>query len=147
MTPLVVLGGAFVVAAAGSDLILAGAKVQTGLLRVLVVYAVLGAVLLVYLRWTQTAGAVAFLIYWAGAFLTWFGIRSHIESSILLRMLAFLRDGARSRAELLALYEEHYSLAQRMDELTRAGLVRPGLHGPEPTRKGAFIARAAAWLR
>jgi len=147
MIHLTVVGAAFVAAILGSDLTLAGAKVQTRLARVLLVYAAVGALLLLYLRWTQAAGTVAFSIYWAGAFLSWFGIRSHIESSILLRMLFLLKDGALSRPELLAAYERHYGAAQRLEELMRAGLLQPGPHGLEATRKGMFIAKAAAWLR
>jgi hypothetical protein len=103
--------------------------------------------LLLYLRWTHVAGTVAFSIYWAGAFLSWFGIRSHIESSILLRMLFLLKNGAMSRSELLTTYERHYSATQRLEELKRAGLLQPGARGLEATRKGMFIAKAAAWLR
>lgn len=147
MMHLAVVGAAFVAAILGSDLTLAGAKVQTRLARVLVVYATVGALLLVYLHWTHVAGTVAFSIYWAGAFLSWFGIRSHIESSILLRMLFLLKEGAMSRSELLAAYERHYSAAQRLEELQRAGLLQPGGRGLEATRKGMLIAKAAAWLR
>lgn len=147
MIHLTVVGAAFAAAILGSDLALAGAKVQTRLARVILVYAAVGALLLLYLRWTHVAGTVAFSIYWGGAFLSWFGIRSHIESSILLRMLFLLKNGALSRAELLAAYERHYGAPQRVDELLRAGLLQPGPDGLAATRKGLFIAKAAAWLR
>jgi len=130
-----------------SDLVLHGAKMQTGLLRALGVYAAIGSGTLLYLQLAGGAGAVAFAIYWAGAFLSWFGVRSHLESSILLRMLALLQSGSKTKGELIDEYERSYGEVQRVEELLRAGLVACGPEAIEVTPKGRLIVRAAAWLQ
>jgi hypothetical protein len=137
--------GAFLLAVIGSDLVLNGAKVQTGLAKVLLVYASVGSVVLLYLRWVD-GSLVAFAIFWGGGFLSWFGVHSHVESSILLRMLALLQQGRKTRGELLQEYEACCGQAQRLEELLRAGLVVEGAQAIELTPKGRLIVRAAAWL-
>ena len=85
---LVALFAAF----AGSELALRGTKLQTGLARVLGVWAIVYAGLLVYLETIGSTGFIACTLFWSGAFLSWFGVRSHVESSILMRMMYLLRS-------------------------------------------------------
>ena len=144
--PLLIVLGAFLLAMIGSDLVLNGAKVQTGLAKVLLVYAGVGAAMLLY-RCGTDGSIVAFAIFWAGGFLSWFGVRSHVESSILLRMLALLQYRRKTRSELLDEYEAAYGQAHRLEELLRAGLVVRGPQGIEVTPKGRLIVRAAGWLQ
>jgi hypothetical protein len=147
MRPLAVLGIGYLITMICSDLVLRGAKVQTRLVPVLLVYALSGTVLLAYLRVVNAAGVVAFGICWVGAFLSWFGVRSHIESSILLRMLCLLRERRKTASELIGEYESCYGPARRVQELQQAGLIARGAQGIELTPKGKLIARAAAWLQ
>lgn len=139
---LVALLGAF----AGSELALRGTKLQTGLARVLVVWAVVYIALLAYLETKASTGFVACTLFWGGAFLSWFGIRSHIESSILMRMMFLLRTRPMTADELLKDYESHYGEAMRVEELARGSLIQSG-EDKRITPKGRMILRIVAMLR
>src|ERR1700733_9243702 len=131
---------AFLFAAmAGSEFALGGTKLQTGLARVLVVWG--GAYLLGVFPLVRYGdiGPVAFTIFWGGAFLSWFGVRSHVESSILLRMLYLLRRGPMEEARLLEEYESHCGQAVRMEELFRGGLASNDGNRLAVTPKGRNI--------
>jgi hypothetical protein len=147
MTGLLLILAALVCAMVGSELALRGTKLQTGLVRVMIVW---GGVYLVgvypLLRWGDT-GPVVFTIFWGGAFLSWFGVRSHVESSILLRMLYLLRRQPMPEARLLDEYEAHYGQATRVEELVRGGLVSRNGEQLLVTPKGKRILRVAAKLR
>jgi len=128
------------------EFVLAGRKVQTGLWRAAWVYAVMGALLLLWMG-PGRVGVAVLVVYWAGAFLTWFCVRSHIESSILLRLLYLLRAGPLPALELLERYEQLYGHGQRLGELVRAGLVERQGAETHLTRKGALILRITARWR
>jgi hypothetical protein len=89
----------------------------------------------------------ALLIFWAGAFLTSFGVRSHVESSILLRMLYLLRKGTVFESDLLQQYEPQYGKAHRLENLFRGGLLKKGPEGTVVTPKGNFILRVVSLLK
>ncbi len=143
MKDLLVLGGGFVASACASEWFI-GRKLQSALGRVLCLHV---AAFIASLCFTETVGAAAAFVLWTGMFTAWFGIRSHVESSILLRMLHFLRDGHATRDEMLGRYDRHDGQAARIEELVRAGLIRRTSDGILPTRKGRFVARIAARLR
>jgi hypothetical protein len=147
VTDLLIVAAALLAAMAGSELALRGTKLQTGLGRVLAAW---GAVYLVAIYPLLHRGAVspiAFTIFWGGAFLSWFGVRSHIESSILLRMLYLLRPQPLTEGELLAAYGALYGEDKRREELLRGGLaVKIGEH-LSVTPKGTTILRIVAKLR
>jgi len=147
VTSLLIVLGALLAVFIASELVLGGTKLQTGLSRVLVAW------ILVYLptcylllRYGDT-GLIAYTIFWGGAFLSWFGVRSHIESSILLRMLYLLRDRPLTEAELLARYGSQYGEHLRVEELLRGGLAVKSGERLIVTPKGKGILGVVAKLR
>jgi hypothetical protein len=139
--------GGFVAAMILSEIALKGTKLQTGLAKVLVVHFALAGFLVVYLALNHRLEWLAVLIFWAGAFLTWFGVRSHMESSILLRMLFLLRKGPLVQSRLIEDYESHYGEAQRLEELFRGGLLQRTSNEIVVTPKGKFILRIVSILK
>jgi hypothetical protein len=137
---------ALAVSMMGSELALRGTKLQTGLVRVVAVWAAVYAGLLVCLLIPGTAGALGCTIFWGGAFLSWFGVRSHIESSILMRMMFLLRKKPMTEEELVTDYESHYGETLRMEELRKGKLLRQQTE-PAITSKGRFILRVVSFLR
>ncbi len=130
-----------------SELALRGTKLQTGLSRVLVVWAGVYLPAIGLLVFHERWGLASFTIFWAGAFLSWFGVRSHIESSILLRMLYLLREHTKTEGDLVALYLSRYGEATRREELVRGGLaVRTGAK-LVVTPKGKTILSVVAKLK
>jgi hypothetical protein len=123
----------------GSELALRGTRLQTGLSRVLVVWTVV-YLAAVYPVWHYGGtGLVPLTIFWGGAFLSWFGVRSHIESSILLRMLYLLRRGPTTESGLVSEYTSQYGEAMRIDELLRGGLAAKSGDRMSVTPKGKTI--------
>ena len=146
MTDLLDLGVALLAAMVGSELVLGGTKLQTGLSRVIPVW---GAVYLValFVLWRGGIGPVGLTIFWGGAFATWFGVRSHLESSILLRMLYLLRGQPRTDQSLLDEYLSRQGEAERLEELVRGGLVTSQGERIAVTPKGRSILAVVARLR
>jgi hypothetical protein len=147
MLPVLLIIGGFIAALFISELALKGTKLQTGLVKVLLVHGIVVILLLVYLVVARRHIFAALLIFWAGAFLTWFGVRSHMESSILLRMLYLLRRGPLPEGRLLQEYESHYGQSQRMEELLRGGLLEKTSSGLVATPKGKLILRVVSFLK
>lgn len=143
---LLLLLGAFVAVLVLSELALGGIKLQTGLARVVVAW---GVVFLaaVYPIYRAGIAPVPLLFFWGGAFLSWFGVRSHIESSILLRMLYLLRKEPLTDAQLLEKYGTYYGPALRLEELLRGGLAKDENGTWVVTPKGKNILRVVALLR
>jgi hypothetical protein len=139
--------GGFIVATILSETALRGTKLQTGLARVILVHAIVAGFLLVYFLLKRGTGVAPLIVFWSGAFLTWFGVRSHVESSILLRLLFLLRKGAVPEKRLLADYESHYGEAERVQELFRGNLVEQTAAGIMPTSKGKMILRIVSLLK
>jgi hypothetical protein len=147
MTALLVALVAVILAVVVSEIALGGRKVQTGLMRAVAVYAAIGLSAAVYMAARRDGGVLVFLVFWAGVFLSWFVVRSHLESSILLRMVHLLRRRAMGAEELLAVYEADYGPRQRVEELIRSGLATETASGLQPTTKGRTILAGAHWLR
>lgn len=143
MTDFLILVGAWLVAMIVGEIALHGSKVQTGLARVLVVYFLIGVGLLAFFATTGRIGPVACAIFWSGCFLCWFGARSHLESSILLRMLFLLRKRAWTAQELQTEYSLHYTEAARQEELVRGALTD---QNGALTSKGRIIVRIVSLL-
>ena len=143
---LVLLAG-FFLAISTSEALLRGTKLQTGLHKVLLSHGFWFVLVWVYMMRTDGFSLLTLLIFWSGAFLTWFGMRSHVESSILLRMLYLLRQGPMSASDLLHEYESHYSEGARLEELFRGGLLEKKAGESVITAKGRFIASIAAHLK
>jgi hypothetical protein len=122
MIGLAMVAAALVIAAIGSELALQGTKLQTGLGRVLVVWAGVYLPVVSVLAISGGVTPFSFTVFWGGAFLSWFGIRSHIESSILLRLLYTLRRGPMEQADLIAGYLARSGQSARREELMRGGL-------------------------
>lgn len=137
---------ALAVALAGSELALRGTKLQTGLMRVLAVWAIVYAGLLGYMITCGSTGVIVFTLLWGGAFLSWFGVRSHIESSILMRMMFLLRKKALTSDELVHEYEAHYGESLRMEELFRGRLLERQ-DRVQITPKGRIILQIVAMLK
>jgi hypothetical protein len=143
---LVLLAG-FFLAVATSEALLRGTKLQTGLRKVLFSHCIWFALIWVYMMRTDGFSLITLLIFWSGAFLTWFGMRSHVESSILLRMLYLLKQRPMPASDLLHEYESHYSEGARLEELFRGGLLEKKAGESIVTAKGRFIASIASHLK
>ena len=147
MTTLWLMIAALVVPLLGSEVALAGRKLQSRLGRVLVVwlfgYTLPAAWILRY----DEAAFVPSVVFWCGTFLLWFGARSHLESSILLRLVVLLRHRPMTDARLLEAYVSTESEAARLAELQRDGLIMQGEGGPQVTRKGRAILFLVSKLR
>jgi len=137
---------ALALAAAASEAALRRRRLQSALLPVLIVWSGTGILGLGCLA-LQGSGVGVFAVFWAGSFLTWFAARSHLESSILLRMLCILRDRPRSGNDLAAAYEAIYGPQHRLEELFRAGLLARAGPAIGLTAKGRWILWIASWLR
>jgi hypothetical protein len=146
MSSILILAGGWLLAMIASEVALRGTKLQTGLARVLVVYFLIGGGLLLFFIISGNLGPVACTVFWSGCFLSWFGVRSHLESSILLRMLFLLKKRAWTAQELLTEYNLHYGEAARLEELVRGGLTGPGTGVPALTSKGKTIVRIVSLL-
>lgn len=147
MTALMIITAASLVAVIAAEFLLGPVKLQTGLLRILAAWAIVYFIVLYFFLGSTNVDGVAFTMFWGGAFLTWFGIRSHIESSILLRMTYLLRHGPLTDAELVAKHNAQFSEATRIEELVRGGLlIRTGDH-LAVTPKGKMILAVVGKLR
>jgi hypothetical protein len=148
MTIVTLTAVALLAAMIGCEVALGPTKLQTGLMRTVAVFGAIGGCVVLYLLFARQAAVVPFAIFWSGAFLTWFGVRSHIESSILLRMAYLLRAHPMRPDELLEEYDKVYGANQRVEELYRAGLVvRQASGAIEVTPKGDKVLAAAARFR
>ena len=147
MTQLILVVAAFTASIVLCELGLKGTKLQTGLVKVFIVHGVCWIALLIFLVTNNKSGIIAMTIFWAGAFLTWFGIRSHIESSVLLKMLFLLRQQPASADQLLSTYHSHYGKELRIEELIRGGLLERGSSKLYVSKKGNMILRIVELLK
>jgi hypothetical protein len=147
MTGISLAAAAVLVPIVGSELALGGTKLQTGLTRVLVVWIGGYIAAVSWLVRDADSGLVALTIFWNGAFLVWFGVRSHIESSILLRMLFLLRDCPMTDARLVDGYTSRYGESMRVSELCRGGLIDKHGDRVRITPKGKAILLFVSKLR
>src|SRR6201999_4359464 len=122
-----------------SEVALGKTKLQTGLTRAMGAW---GGVYLLFLYPVVRYGGVglfALTVLWGGSFLSWFGVRSHIESSILLRMLYLLRRRPMSEAALVGEYSAMYGEDMRREELLRGGMALKVQNRLTITPKGRTI--------
>lgn len=136
---------AFAAATATSQALLRGEKVQLGLRRVAAVHLLFAATAVGALANWGGANPAVLLLFWTGAGLSWFVVRSHLESSILLAMLDHVARGIADREELPGRLGERHGFEARMRELELAGLVSAG-DAPRITRKGRFVSSCFAAL-
>lgn len=138
---------AFGLSALLAEIILRGEKLQSKMGGLLSLFGIAGLATIAAAASLYNANYLATLIFWGGSFLSWFGIRSHIESSILLRLLYLLRTRPSREDELLKRYEDMYGRESRIEELLRAGLIRTDTEEPVLTPKGRTILRIADHLK
>jgi hypothetical protein len=143
MRDLLVLGGAFALSVCALE-VLVTRKLQSALGVIALVF---GAGLAAALAFVRGVGVPGVLVFWSGLAACWFGVRSHIESSILINLLHRLRDGPAARDDLLEGYLRRHGEEARLDELVASGLVARTPDGILATAKGRFVARLAARLR
>jgi hypothetical protein len=115
---------AFALALTAEAFLLRGRRAQTCLGALLAIHVACATVWCLVAGRTLEVSALPIVLFWAGALLLWLGVRLHIESSILLRLVGLLREGPLPGAELLARCESQYGVAARLEELERGGFVR-----------------------
>jgi hypothetical protein len=142
MNGLLILTGGFVASALAVEFGVRR-KLQSALGAVLAVH----AAGFVVAAWLADVGATAAVVFWSGMFVCWFGIRCHVESSILLRMVYLLRHGPLTGADLVRRYARHYGEAARLEELERGGLMTKTSDRSPLTPKGHAIVRIATFFR
>jgi hypothetical protein len=147
MKDILVLVSGFLIAMIATELSLKGTKVQTGFIKVILIHGICAAATIVYLATIRPLNVLPAVFFWSGAFFSWFGVRSHIESSILLRMLYLLRGNQMTATELLQSYESHYGKADRLEELFRGGLAERRNNEIVITPKGRLILRLVLLLK
>lgn len=136
---------AFAAATAAGQALLRGDKVQARLGRVAAIHLLIALPLMVALaRWGETS-PWALLLFWSGAGLTWFVVRSHLESSILLAMLDEVARGTSDRDELRRRLPARHGAGARIRELETAGLIDNGAE-LRITRKGRLVSTFFAAL-
>ena len=136
-----------IVAVAVSEFAIKGRRVQSALNRVFPVHLISALVSVGISILLGNCFLTGLGLFWAGEFMCWFGLRSHLESSILLRMLVLLQEGPISEAALVDKYLCGYGPTERMKELTEAGLTAYTSSGLIVTQKGKRVLRIARFLR
>lgn len=147
MTALSAATSAVAIPIVGVEFAVRRMKLQTAFERVLAIWAATFAVTLAVLILTTGSGATALTIFWCGTFMAWFGVRSHLESSILLRMLVLLRARPMTDAELIAEYTRRAGRTARLEELRRGGFIARDGAVLRLTRKGEVTLAAVCKLR
>ncbi|HEU5072549.1 MAG TPA: hypothetical protein VFU02_00210 [Polyangiaceae bacterium] len=147
MTGILLVLGALVAVMVLSELVLGHTKLQTGLARILVAWTIVYLAVIYFVVQYGNVGILGFTIFWGGAFLSWFGVRSHIESSILLRMLHLLRQGPRDEAGIVSAYMAIGGEKVRLEELLKGGMATRQGDGFSVTPKGKTILAVVAKLR
>jgi hypothetical protein len=147
MSALSIAASAVTIPMVGVEFTVRHMKLQTAFTRVLGIWGAAFAFALAVLVVTTGSGVAALTIFWCGAFVAWFGVRSHIESSILLKMLVLLRAAPLTDAELVAEYTTHGGRLARVEELRRGGFIARDGAVLHLTRKGAMMLAAVTKLR
>lgn len=147
MTVALVVAAGVLAAAIGSEIALRGRKLQTALASILAIWIALFAAAAAWLFRARPDALVPSAIFWGGASLLWFGVRSHAESSILLRMLCLLRARPMRDAAILDEYASIYGESMRLAELRRGGFVANEGARPRVTTKGKAVLLVVSKLR
>ena len=93
MTALLILCGGFLLTLAGCEWLRPIGKLQSAVPRIGIIHVVGFATTAMILLAGGLMRVVPTLVFWSGATLAWFGLRSHLESSILLRMVYMIDHG------------------------------------------------------
>src|SRR5206468_7695049 len=117
---------AFALASWASQLAIGRRKVQSCLAPVAAIHLVLLFAVLSAFPAGESAQLGAALLFWSGAGVNWFVVRSHLESSILLAMLLEISGRAISREDLIEVAQKAQPFDRRLHELRDAGLLREG---------------------
>jgi hypothetical protein len=120
-------------------------KVQTRAGRVAAVHVAIAAPLLVVANAWVGIDPLALMLFLAGTALSWFVVRSHLESSVLFAMLEEIEAGCGAPDELLRRFQPR-AFEQRLDDLHAAGLVDTRADERCVTAKGSLVLRLFAWL-
>ncbi len=147
MTIILVVSAAVLASAIASESVLRGRRLQSAFAPVLAIWIGPFALAAVRLVRTDAEGLVSSAIFWCGAFLLWFGVRSHVESSVLLRLLCLLRAHPMRDGELLEKYASIYGESMRLAELRRGGFVANEGARPHVTSKGKAVLLVVSKLR
>lgn len=128
------------------ELLLRNSKVQTALFKCLVLFLIIG-IITIPMAMDEIKLFVLFTFY-SGFFLCWFLLRSHLESSIFLRILVLLHSQSLEKEILLERYHEDFGIAFRIDELLRGNLLQRDTAGEITcTNKGVRIQQIFSFLR
>jgi hypothetical protein len=125
---------------------LRGGKVQAGAAPVAAIHLGCAAPVLVALALRPDADLLGAILFWIGAGLAWFVVRSHLESSILFVLLDEVAGGCSDRDELLRRFHAREGLRARLDELARAGLIEERAGGTAVTGKARLVLAGFARL-
>lgn len=78
-----------------------------------------------FVKISSASEAFVVLIYWLGLFFCWFGIRSHLESSILLEINSLVcGEKNLSEHQLLEKIKFSVSAQTRIDQLVQSGYLK-----------------------
>lgn len=100
-----------------------GATMLSRLPRVILLHAASLSATAVAFLLLDLGRPTALAVFWAGAFSCWLTARSHVSSSILLRMTAMLADGPRPADALADDYQRTHGADHRRRQLATSGFV------------------------
>ena len=90
---------------------------------------------------------VVLAIFWLGLFLAWFGIKSHIESSILFRIIFLLKKSPSETPESLNdKYKKENGPGVRLSELVKGGFLDSFDSSYSLRTKGMAAAKIFSWI-
>lgn len=132
----------YVAAMIVSELVMFGRKIQTSFISVFIVHLATALIIYLILSLNNHPSLILITIWWAGSFLSWFIVRSHIESSILLYMIYLLRENPGiTVAQLLERYHSYYGADRRLEELIKGNYVERTHQGIVVSAKGMLIVK------
>lgn len=129
-----------------AEMLLVGRRLQNSLQRVLPIFLCLFGISVIGGLHLGYSKPFVLAMFWAGYFLTWFGLRSHLESSILLKMLTEIHEKALTKEELITTYMSIYGPKKRINELQVGGLVTEKNRALFLTDAGKRVVRIAHLL-
>ena len=143
---IIVFSGALILSGCLNEFFAQGRKLQSWAGKAFCSHLLVGCAVVAYLVAVRQGAVISFLIAWSGAFLSWFVIRSHLESSILLRMLILLRTANLPADGVVHKYQSFYGSGQRARELMQANLIVRSGEECRLTRKGKLVLKVAGLL-
>lgn len=122
-----------------SELVLGDKKIQTVVFKLFFAFIVVLGLLIACLATVSTNNLFVFIVLELGVFISWFGIRSHLQNSILLRFTCYLREDSLTKSQLINVYQKNHGLKEKMKELEEAKLIRVDQQFFELTPKGKLV--------